>query len=219
MFHLSLSKIFIVLILSVCAAFAIGQAKPSAFESVIKKYRTSNVQMSVVKTNRIEIMDKETRFEGKIYLGKNKLRWDTQKPEKSLIVFDGKTLWTAQYPPEEFDAPVEVTKTELNKKNKEQVFFALFLSTKPLSTFFKVVNEETKKDLLLVDLKPQTTDVSIQNLSIKIDNKSKKILEINYDDEVGNKTKLDFSDIKIDLKLKADLFKFELPKGAQVTTY
>ena len=98
------------LLLIMFAIPAIGTAKsPSLFDQSIKKYQKSKmVSMNVEKTVVSEILAKETTYSGQIKLSSGKFRWENEKPEKTLLLFDGKNLFSVQYPSKEFNTGTQV---------------------------------------------------------------------------------------------------------------
>ncbi|WP_415061748.1 LolA family protein [Bdellovibrio sp.] len=210
-----LSILFFVVVFSMGTHAA--TAEMSALQKVAKKYRASKlVEMSVEKSVKSELLGKETKYSGKIYLGNGKFRWENTTPEKTLLVFDGTTIWSEQTPPKEFGGPVQVAKGKVDKKNRSHVLISSLLGA-DLSKNFKVVNERTVGGLLKLDVEPLYDDLSVKSLSVVLDPDANTMKEISYKDDIGNLTTMIFSDVKFLKKEKKSLFKYQPPKGAQVT--
>lgn len=210
-----ISVLFFVLSFSVGLMAAV--AGNGTLQKVTKKYRASKlVEMSVVKTVKSELLGKETKYDGKIYLANGKFRWENTTPEKTLLVFDGTTIWSEQTPPKEFGGPVQVAKGKVDKKNRSQVLISSLLGA-DLEKNFKIVKEEKAGDLVKMDVTPLYDDLAVKSLQVTIDPKDSTMKEISYKDDIGNLTTMSFSDVKFQKKEKKNLFKYQPPKGAQVT--
>lgn len=184
--------------------------KASAFLATKKVMR-----LDVEKTTVSEILNKTTESKGEIFLGGGKFRWETTTPEKGLIVFDGKTLWTSQEAPAELGGPAQVTKSTLNGKAKDQILLKI-LSGGKISTNFRLLESEKNEEGTVLKMEPKKADASVKNFSLLMGGKPERLREIRYTDDIGNLTKIRIlknEDVK---KPAADLFKFEAPKGAEV---
>ena len=76
--------------------------------------------MNVEKTVTSEMLAKETTYSGKIKLSNGKFRWENESPEKTLLLFDGKNLFSVQYPSKEFNTGTQVAKSKIDEKGKKQ---------------------------------------------------------------------------------------------------
>src|SRR4051812_1068293 len=76
------------------AAPAAAKASAADVESVLNRYRAAKaIQAKVKKTVTQEVMGTNNESEGMFYFSKGKLRLDIEKPEKSVLVYDGKNIW------------------------------------------------------------------------------------------------------------------------------
>jgi outer membrane lipoprotein carrier protein len=210
-----LKYLFVSLILLGSLAFA----KPSKdFDTTIKKYQKAKlVSMDVEKTVVSELLGKETKYKGQILLSSGKFRWENETPEKTVLLFDGQTLLNVQYPSKDFGGPVQIAKSKIDKKTKKQILISSLLSPSTTKSNFKVLEEKKEGPLTDVKLAPSGEDLQIKDLMIQIDPKNKRINEISYKDDLGNITKMVFSNVKFQSKADPEIFKFKAPKGAQVT--
>lgn len=210
---------FNLLLLLVFAVFANTRvhAATSPLDDVVSKYRNSKlVSMDVVKTVKSKVLSKETKFVGKIYLSQSKFRWDTDTPEKTQIIFDGKTIWNVQHPSVELPGPIQVAKSKVDKNTKKQILLATLLGTSEVKKNFKVLKTDVQKDEKLYFLEPKGSDLQVKDLVIHIANK--KISAVSYKDDIGNQTEMNFKNIEFSKKDKSKLFKYTPPKDAQVIT-
>jgi outer membrane lipoprotein carrier protein len=144
-------------------------------------------------------------------------RWENQEPEKTLLVYDGTTIWNEQSPPVEFPGPVQVAKAKLDKKNKAQILVSSLLGSGSLFENFKILKESKEGNEWTYQLAPKTADVNMKDLQLKINKSDKEVSEISYSDDVGNQTSMKFSKIEFMKQKDKNLFKYTPPKDAQVT--
>jgi outer membrane lipoprotein carrier protein len=189
----------------------------AALREVSKKYgETKLVEMTVEKFVKSDLLGKETKYDGRIFLTKGKFRWENTTPEKTLLVFDGTVIWSEQTPPKEFGGPVQVARGRVDKRTGAHILISS-LTGSDLTKNFKVLKEEKEGELLKLDIVPLKGDLTVKSLQVVINPKDKTMREISYRDDIGNLTTLSFSHIKFLNKEKNKLFKYQPPKGAQVT--
>jgi outer membrane lipoprotein carrier protein len=194
-------------------------AKPSrALKEVTQKYRNAKmVEMAVDKVIKSELLGREVTYNGKIFLANGKFRWENKTPDETLLVFDGTTIWSVQMPPKEFGGAVQILKGKVDKKTRSQILISTLLGKEPIERNFKVLKEEKKDNLAILEVAPQGTDLTIKKLNLVLDTKKKEMSEVSYVDDVGNLTTLKFSNIQFLKKEDKNLFKYVPPKGAQVS--
>lgn len=189
----------------------------SALKDLSKRYRESGlVEMNVEKLVKSELLGKQTNYQGKIFLMKGKFRWENSTPEKTLLVFDGLTIWSEQTPPKEFGGAVQVAKGKVDRKTASHILISSLLGT-DLEKNFTVLKKNKDQNILTFELRPKNSDPSLKALQIKIDSSAHTLQEVSYEDDIGNLTTLRFSGIQFQKKSNPKLFKYQPPKGAQVT--
>jgi outer membrane lipoprotein carrier protein len=210
-------KYLILPILCLISQVAFGNS--DLLKSTINKYKNSpHVEMQVEKIVKSELMGSENKHTGKIYLSSGGLfRWENEKPEKSLLVYDGKTIWNEQTPPPEFPGPVQVARATVNKKNKSQLIVATLLSEGKILDNFIVEKEEKMNDVFKYVVKSKNSDLLVNNLELKIDPKKKQVIELSFKDDVGNLTTMIFSGVQFKKTKNKKLFMYKPPKDAQVS--
>jgi outer membrane lipoprotein carrier protein len=202
------------------AAFAKKEVRGTyaVLKATTQKYKKS--EMTVMRTEKIvksELMGTENKFSGTIAISQGNFRWENTEPEKSLLIFDGQTIWSEQSPPKEFPGPVQVVKAKVDKKNKSQVIIGSLLGSGTLFENFNVISEKIQGDEYLYKIEPKSKDLKISVLNLSVLKKTKEVAEISYLDDVGNLTTMKFSRIEFNKKKNKDLFKYVPPKDAQVT--
>lgn len=194
------------------------KSSTAVLNDVTKKYRSAKmVKISTSKKVTSELLGKTTNYEGTMYLSQGKFRWENQTPEQNLLLFDGTTIWNVQYPPKDLGGPAQVAKAKLNKNTKSQILITTLLGTQPIDKNFRIVSESSLKDLTTLELKPVAGDLRVKDLTLEVDSKAKLIKKISYKDDVNNLTVIDLNKTDFTVKENKDLFKFKIPKDAQVT--
>lgn len=194
---------------------------PAELNDTLDVYRKSeSIILEVRKTVKNVLLDKESVFKGMIRFVKGKFYWETTDPEKSLVIYDGKTLWTVQYPPAEFkEMPLQVAKMNIKSKKNSPIILAEIFGIRPLQTVFQVKQKSKDGAIVLYELKEKKTEFGLKNLILKVDVKAQRVAAIEYLDEVENETKIEFRSTQFNVKVKQNLFKYKPPKNAQITEY
>jgi outer membrane lipoprotein carrier protein len=199
-----------------------AEKKPASAVRVLKdvsrKYRNSKlVKIQTDKKVTSELLGKTTNYDGVIYLSQGKFRWENETPEQSLLLFDGDNIWNVQYPPKDLGGPVQVAKAKLNKNTKSQILISTLIGKESIDKNFEVISENTADGVLTTELKPLSSDLRVKQLTLEVDVKKKEIRKISYKDDVDNLTVIELKNTEFQKKENKDLFKFKIPKDAQVT--
>lgn len=133
------------------------------------------------------------------------------------MLFDGDTIWNVQYPPKDLGGPVQVAKAKLDKNTKSQILISTLIGKEPIDKNFKIISEKSDKDTLNVELQPLSGDLRVKGLTLDVDLKTKQITKISYKDDVDNTTEIQLKKTEFISKENKDLFKYKIPKDAQVT--
>lgn len=221
-------RIFLRLFGSVLMLFLLMGMNPAAMGSVptelndvLDVYRKSDsIILEVRKTLKNTVLDKENISKGMIRFVKGKFYWETTEPEKNLVIYDGKTLWTVQYPPAEFkDMTLQVAKMGIKNKKNSPIILTEIFGTRPLDSVFKVKTGSKNGALINFELSEIKSEFGVKNLILKIDTNEKRVVSLEYLDEVDNETKVEFRSTQFNVKVRAALFNYKPPKNAKVTEY
>lgn len=182
------------------------------------RYKKSEMTtMKVEKTVKSDLMGSENKLIGKIAISSGLFRWENSEPEKSLLIFDGENLWNEQSAPKDFPGPAQVVKAKVDKKNQSQILVGALLGQGAVAERFKVLSEKSTSQDVTYIIEPKDNDPKIKQLEVRIEKKSKEVVGISYNDDVGNMTTMTFSEIEFNKKKNPQLFKYRPPAGAQVT--
>ena len=186
-----------------------------------KRYQNAkSITMTVEKNLVMGLLGKEKKSKGTLVLSKGKMRLEITEPTKSIVVIDGKTLWVADYPPEEFkNAAVQVLKGSVSAKKGANQSFVGLLTRGGLLKEFQVTGtqkEASGANVYFLTPKAQSSEFKRAQLVVSADGKT--IAELRYWDERDNATKMTFSDIKFDAPVSNKTFEFTPPQNADITT-
>ena len=147
--------------------------------------------------------------EGELFIGSEKFRIETKTPDVNWVIFDGRQIWSVQFPPPEFGGDPEVSRLKLSGKNQQH--FVLFQVLKGrIRGVYKVTSKVSTHQLKAVKKSTQP-----QEIEIRVDEK-KAPSEISWTDEIGNKTQFIIKQVELNLPKDEKLFEYKAPKNIKV---
>ena len=198
-------KKFLVLWLSLVSFQAISQTAAEDLQQKLNGFQTMKAQFSqIVKAGKRSL----STSQGSMALSRpGKFRWQTNDPLKQVIVADGQKLWV-------YDVDLEQVTVKKQGKSLHGTA-ALFLSgySDTVTRDFTVVKTEqgTRQIYKLQALSPKET---YQKLMLSFVGAELRAIE--FYDQLGQHTLVDFNQVKNNPTLAASLFKFSPPKGVDV---
>ncbi|MEQ1878518.1 MAG: outer membrane lipoprotein carrier protein LolA, partial [Bdellovibrionia bacterium] len=183
-----------------------------------KRYAAAkSVKMAVKKSLILSVLERTDVYDGLFFLsGTEKLRLEFEKPVKSVAVVNGKDFWVIEYPPEDVDDKVRVLKSTLGEKSQSQILVTSLMGRGRILDHFAVESKKKKDGKIVFKMKATGDNSEIKNLELVLSEGDRLINEINYEDELENKTKFEFSNIEFDSDVPDKLFKYSPPKGAEI---
>lgn len=182
---------------------------------VLAKYQKSQpIQMKFSKTIKSDF-SKPKEFVGTLTISGEKFYLENTKPDINKIIVDGNFIWNIQYPPAEFGGNPQYGRKKINSSKDSDLMFVILNDPKKFFQKFEVVKNTSSENTTLIDLKNKTPS-DFKNLRITLDNKSKVIEKIQYNDDLENEVTIALSQIEFKVKISKDLFKIKIPKNTQV---
>lgn len=137
----------------------------------------------------------------------DRFRWDYAKPNPEVIVADGKRLWL-------YDVELQqVTVKPLNDTLAASP--AVLLSgSNDVEKSFSVEDLGAKDGLEWVNLVPKVKDTDFENVKLGFKGDDVAVMELK--DNLGNLTRITFSNLQRNVAVADDAFRFTPPKGADV---
>jgi outer membrane lipoprotein carrier protein len=138
-----------------------------------------------------------------------KFRWTYEKPHEQLLVGDGAKLWI--YDPDLKQVTVKKIGAAISSTPA-----ALLAGRDDITQLFTLRDAGTGAEdgLAWVEATPKTQDTGFERVRLGLRGKSLAAMELF--DQLGGHTKLAFSDLKTNVAVAAETFRFAPPKGADV---
>ena len=136
-----------------------------------------------------------------------RFRWTYDKPTRQVLVGDGTRLWIHdpdlnQVTVKRIDAAISSTPA------------ALLAGKDDITRLFTLRDAGTADGLEWVEATPKAADTGFERVRLGLKGKTLAAMELH--DQLGGHTILHFSDLKANVAIPADTFKFTPPKGADV---
>jgi len=146
-------------------------------------------------------------YKGKIYLiSSEKVLWDYSEPYNQYYIF---TVDTMEY----YDSTTNQLIRQSSQNNSSNaIIFFLLMDVSSVNNLFDVVNIDANT----FRLNPKS-DLGLKFVDISFGKKF--VREISSQDNVGNLTKVTFSNIKFNITIPESTFKKDIPKDAEIFSY
>jgi outer membrane lipoprotein carrier protein len=187
----------------------VAQKLQSAYE------QTKDLKADFVQEATIKSIKKTEREEGRVFFKNPKnMFWEYTTPRGKKLVINSQKAWL-------YLAREKVVYTQKSKSIFQSKFLInFFAGAGKLKDDFTIKYAEPKaldKDgnYLLV-LIPREKTAVCNSVRLTIDKNSFYILQVSFDDILGNSTTLKFSNISINTGLAQKMFRFRVPAGVQI---
>ena len=140
-----------------------------------------------------------------------RMRWEFETPEKQTIVSDGETLYS-------YDPDLnQVVETPLKQALKSSSATSFLLGIGNVNRDFKAAfaSPPTPTGLIDLILDAKTGGYKIE---VGLDPKTYDLIKLTLTDQLGDVTKIDFTDIHDNVELPDTIFAFKAPPGADIVT-
>ncbi len=140
-----------------------------------------------------------------------RMRWEFETPEKQTIVSDGETLYS-------YDPDLnQVVETPLKQALKSSSATSFLLGIGNINRDFKAAFASPPTPTGQVDL---ILDAKTGGYKIEVglDPKTYDLTKLTLTDQLGDVTKIDFTDIHDNVELPDSIFAFKVPPGADIVT-
>ncbi len=163
------------------------------------------------------VLKKTKESNGSLVLaGNGKFRLEFKDPDKSLMVSDGKNMWVVQYPDLDSEK-IQVIHSKVKEQLKSQVLLSFLMGKEKVEKHFKIMSRNDDDGILTFKLEPKEEGTDLKDIRLEVDSDKKVINKISYKDTLDNETSFKFSNNKFEDEVKTSLFKFKIPKNAEVT--
>jgi outer membrane lipoprotein carrier protein len=147
---------------------------------------------------------------GRVVLAKpGRMRWSYETPEPSLVVSDGATLWI-------FDpAAREVQELAVGDEFMSGAALQFLLGKGRIADSFSVSADRCDAARARLVLRPRAA-ASYERLELEVDARSGEAQSTLVVDLFGNRTEVEFSELRYDVGPDASVFRFDAPPGVRV---
>ncbi len=188
-------------------------------DGVQRRYREiRDLQADFHQQTTLPMMDRVTEAKGRLYLKlPGKMRWDYLEGQKKAVIISETTMW--------FYEPVEkqVTVTDLTRLAHSREMLTFITGMGDLKKDFLLDSSqsppETREGYVTIHLLPREKNSQWTHLRLLVDPKTFQVAQTAFEGVQGDRTVIDFKNIRTDLGLSDDLFKFEIPEGVDVLHY
>jgi outer membrane lipoprotein carrier protein len=187
----------------------VAQKIQSAYE------QTKDLKADFVQEATIKSIKKTEREEGRVFFKNPKnMLWEYTKPQGKKLVINSQKAWL-------YLAKEKVVYTQKSESIFQSKFLInFFAGAGKLKDDFTIKYAEPKaldKDgnYLLV-LIPREKTAVCNSVKLTIDKNNFYILQVSFDDILGNSTTLKFSNISFNMGLTQKMFQFKTPAGVQI---
>jgi len=148
------------------------------------------------------------RASGKLWIQRpGKFRWNYDEPYLQEIVSNGDKIWI-------FDADLEQVTIKKVSKALGNTPALLLSNDRPIDESFLIQQIDDGLSLSWVELKPKDDEAGFNNIRLGFEKSDLK--EMLLEDNLGQTTRLIFSQLKRNDTLSSELFQFVPPKNADV---
>jgi len=134
-------------------------------------------------------------------------RWDTVAPHKQLIVADGEKVWI-------YDADLEQVSVRAQGTEEAHSPLTVLTDLSQLDRDFATSEQGERDGLSWLRLKSKDKDPQFAYADLGFD--ATGLVRMQFEDTLGGKIEIRFSDWKSNPLLAADAFRFTPPKGVDV---
>jgi len=211
------------LLLSFCLLFSALQGVASSdslkpLKDTLSRIKNSTItRFDLEKKVVSELMGTEKTYKGRAYMSGNLMRLETDAPDKSWIIYDGKILWIVNFPDPQLGGSTQVLKGILKEKDKDKMLLTELLAKGRILESFDIKRTANDAGVSTYLATPKDKKFNLKSVTLVVKNQDQELKRLDYVDDVGNKTSLNILAEKIQAEARPDLFKFKPEKGDQVS--
>jgi outer membrane lipoprotein carrier protein len=177
--------------------------------------KTQDFQANFVQETTVKSIRKTDVEEGIVYFRNPKqMLWDYKKPKTKKLIINSQKAWL--YLPQ--DKSVYTQQSDKIFKSEALIKFLSGLGKlrDDFNIKYATPNAMDKSGNYLLQLFPREKGASYQYLQMTIEKNNFHILQVSFDDVMGNSTVLKFSGIKMNTGLSSKLFQFQTLPGVSI---
>ena len=201
-----------VVLLLAAAAQAAGFSAPEVLARVENRYTGRSFTARFSQESLLKAMDITDTAGGRVFVKyPGKMRWEYEKPEKQVMITDGRRLWI--YRPAENQVMTGQAPEIIGDGRGASFLSDLKLLRKKFR--IRMAPKQPAATYILM-LTPLQASPELSSIELRIDRASFDIRQITTVNTYGDRTIIAFHDIRFVAGLDDGLFSFTIPKGADV---
>ena len=148
------------------------------------------------------------KTEGVLYLQQSgQFHWAYQQPYHQQIISDGTTLWI-------YDEDLEQVTLRPMGESIDQTPAGIILGNNDIETHFVKVDMGNIEGYDWIELTPKDLEATYRNIRFGFDQHQLGMMIIA--DNLGQVTRIDFTDVRKNPEIDSSLFEFDIPEGIDV---
>jgi len=209
-------KCFFFIVVLYCTAPAFGLQPHASVDEILagleKRYAGPGFSVLFNQLTTLKAVNITDSATGRLFIKQpGKMRWEYEEPDRQIIISDGIRLWIYKYE----DNQVMV--------GKAPSFFgdgkgAGFLSDiRQVRQNFTVIPGEVETDQAVsLKLFPRNPQPELADIDLRISKANFDVLLVITHNAYGDETRIELKNYRRETDLKEELFRFEIPQGADV---
>lgn len=194
------------------AGAPVGKDLKRVLDRLQKHYRDTNSFTAKFNEEIATVGAPKKQRQGMVSFRKpGRMRWEFETPEKQTIVSDGETLYS-------YDPDLnQVVETPLKQALKSSSATSFLLGIGNINHDFKAAfaSPPTPTGLIDLILDAKTGGYKIE---VGLDPNTYDLMKLTLTDQLGDVTRIDFTDIHDNVELPDSIFAFKAPPGADIVT-
>jgi outer membrane lipoprotein carrier protein len=209
---------FLALFLNIASAAVPAKTAPlpPLMRAVEAKYaKAATMTANFEETDESKALQQTKKSSGTLQFKRpGKVRWETLKPDRNLLVSDGKKFWyyTPPFDASEHGQYMEKKAAQVQSRFAQKLLSASFSEVTAQKTM--KVEQGSPNSFILTPLKHSAG--SIARVTVTIDPEKKVISSLVLEHDDGNRTEITLSDIQLGKKLGDETFKFVPPPNTDL---
>ena len=177
--------------------------------------KTQDFQANFIQETTVKSIRKTDVEEGMVYFkNPRQTLWDYQKPKTKKLIINAGKAWL--YLPAEKTVYTQASDQIFQSGALLKFLSGLGKLSDDFTIKYAAPNATDSNGNYLLLLYPREKSASYQYLQMTIEKNDFHILQVSFDDVMGNSTVLKFSGIKMNAGLSSKLFQFQPPPGVSI---
>jgi outer membrane lipoprotein carrier protein len=177
--------------------------------------KTQDFKAGFIQATTIQSIKKTDIEEGTVFFKNPKnMLWNYSRPKAKKLVINSRKAWL--YLPQEKVAYVQEADYVFKSRTLIKFLSGLGKLKDDFTIKYAAPNSLDKQGNYLLVLTPREKTPSLNPFQITVDKSTSLILQISFEDTMGNSTTLKFSNISTNTGLAEKMFQFKPPKGVSI---